>query len=630
MSRLQVLPRIAIAAAAVLVISIPSAWSGTGDGARRESLCLCQAEYSADACPRMAANEFNAGRRHREVLRFVVEADGARTFTRAIQNVTPDDDVFVSILNMDPKAFAFEVGTSEVDSPTVVSVGWGDVDAAAVGKLIAAMVKVGGSAKEASGMAAKGAQDGAGVMAAAQAPASVRNRALAFGVEGGDLLKNLSVAQLSVLKKFRDSEDALLVDGERWKDIVARTEALDESVKALVNDLDDLERAADASGATRRLVLTGAQAGLAQADREIKTVTDRLNAVQVDLALITPSPEAVALTLRLAHLSREMEGLRSASRDLGAALQKALEPASAEACVALGRFDPGKRVSVKIAVKDVAPPKPGSVQLTRALEEANKILSAALTRAATAPPAAGDMEAAKEASPEKKGQESRTKGDAEGAEEKPAPKKRDLDTFTFDVLDSVHVQVGFAFPVSRLKNPTYELRRPLDTAAPAARSATSADASEGSDTATPAPLVPVETGDTRFQIRPTLMLALHLGRYFPRVEADSDPTESVLKDGRARRLSPFIAFGVGVQDIGADYFAGLGTNLGRSVQLIVGAHSGRVTRLVDGLEAGKSFVPSKEGFQVTDATRTIRGWGLFVALSIEPSLITKLFGGGGT
>ncbi len=592
-------------------------------------MCLCQTEYSARACPRTTAQEFNAGRPHREVLRFVVEADGARTFTRTIHNVTPDDDVFVSILNMDPKAFAFELGTSEVASPTVVSAGWGDVDAAAVAKLIAAMVKVGGSAEAATARAGEAAKEGVAATAATQEPASVKSRALAFGVKEEDLLKNLS-AQLSAVQKFREGEEALLIDAEKWRDIMARTEALNESVESLVKTLNELEPAADASGATRRRVLTAALTNLAEADREITTVTERLKAVQDDLALITPSPERVALTLRLAHLSREMESLRSASRDLAAALQKALEPASAEACVALGRFDPGKRVSVKIAVKDVAPPKPGSVQLTRALEEASQILSAALARAATAPPAASDMEAAKESSDEKTGQESGTEGDAEGAEEKPAPKKRDLDTFTFDVLDSVHVQVGFAFPVSRLKNPTYELRRPLETAEPAAASAASGDASEGSDTARPAPLVPVETGDTRFQIRPTLMLALHLGRHFPRVEADSDPTESVLKDGRARRFSPFIAFGVGVQDIGADYFAGLGTSLGRSVQLIVGAHSGRVTRLVDGLEAGKSFVPSKEGFQVTDATRTVRDWGLFVALSIEPSLIAKLFGGGGT
>jgi hypothetical protein len=578
----------------------------------RKDLCYCRDTAptgAADKCAGSlgleptgqegAAPSFAAWRRNVEILGFEVGESGRGTFTRTVRNVTRQDDVYLSIANRDAARHRITARVEVKDAVPVEFIGGlGQAKSFAdIAKLLSGFVKATQTQADKTAQAAESAKargDKARVtIKAARAGSQQMLDAAANAAVADEVRAALQQAQNAL-----DRAGGIAAEAEN---ALARAEVgLDPPSKAF-----DKLWPPDTAAASPDAALREAASALERANSALTGAAD----APADLkeAVARGLEQVTALQGQLAALKPQVKKALQAQQDADARVAD-----ESALCLYLGRFEAGKSVSVSLSIAPAtAPPDEADDAdgLRKAAQAAYDTLGKVL--AAETPPgerpgthraAAGEQKPTPAVTP------------APAASPTPAPTTLDLLTYTFDVLSPVHVQTGMAFPVSWLRNPDFEFKP--------TRSETSGTG-DAAMTRGFGRLVP--SGDTRQQIRPAFMVALNLKSQHPGAVADADPYETVRP---AQRYVPFIAFGVGLKDLGDDYFFGPGVTLGRGVQLVAGVHFGKVNRLIEGFEENKEFEKPNEDFQGAEAVVKRRVGGFFIGLSVDGAVVTRLFGGG--
>jgi hypothetical protein len=605
----------------------------TGLHVRRVDSCFCSVAEGEEArdCDARRGTSFAAWRRNAEILGFAVGESGRGSFMRTIANVTRDDDVYLAIHNADPGRYRVSVKvTVDADSSTESiggldeAVPFGDIqgplgrllegtraeqtatgqetenadaaEKAAHDQMNAAAWKMAAMQKKAED-AAKGKAPGA--MKAAQDALEAARDAERHLVTLHDAARRLAAA-LGSAQGALDRAQAKLREGQL---ALARAAIVAEPVAAAV----DVLWPKDASASPR--------AALDEATAALESANATLDAHPTLPGQAHWKTVVAERKTAVARLEGDLAGLDSQFRRAVAAeeARAARKQAETDACVYLGRFGAGDKVDVAMSVADATPPPDDGDTLKKAAQTAYDALGKVLAERKAAP--AASPARAPAASP--------------GPTPPPAPKQHDLLTYSFTVLRPLHFRTGAAFIVSWLKNPSYEVRTRTETTP--AQAAVPATTTTAAVPATPEKkrtfYTLAEGGDTRTQTRPAYMASLNLVTEYPGATADSDPHEAVRQ---GRRYIPFLTFGIGLKDVGDDYFFGGGVSVGRSVQIVAGLHSGRVTRLLDRYRANVEFEAplGVENLAESDVTVRRRVNGFFAGLVIDAKVVGKLFGGG--
>ncbi len=610
-------------AAGVLVPSETRA-GATGQDVRRVDECFCSVDEPEEATDCDARRgKFALWRRNVEILGFAVGESGRGSFTHTIANVTRDDDVYLAIHNAAPRRYRVSVKVAVDASTSTESIGGLDeaVSFGALKDLLGPLLvdtetESAATSREAENAdaaesAAKGQMNAAAekttAMRKGQGPRvpKAADDALEAARDAEGRLVLLHDAAQRLALELRSAQAALkraLVQLRAGQNTLIRAEIAGASVSAAA----DILWPKDAG--SPRAALDEATAALERAN-EILDAHPTLPDQATRKAFVAERKNAAA------RLERDLANLESQFRRAVEAetARAAREKAETNACLYLGRFGSGDEVDVALSIADATPPPDDGDGLKKAAQAAYEALGKVLAEKKAAP--AASPAAAPSASP--------------APTPTPGPRQHDLLTYSFTVLRPVHFRTGAAFIVSWLKSPSYDVRTRTETSP--AQAAVPATATTAAIPATPEKkrtfYTLAEGGDTRTQTRPAYMASLNLVTEYPDATADSDTHEAVK---RGRRYIPFVTFGVGLKNVGDDYFFGLGLSVGRSVQVVAGLHSGKVTRLLDLYRANVEFEAplGVENLAEKDVTVQRRVNGFFAGLVVDAKVVGKLFGAG--